>query len=107
MLAVYETVDLGLVNSLASLSVVRGEPSPLLLLRSNHPVFLIDPIHDDTVYIYHAFGVHALSLASVLEPLANALRTDEDNDAALTKALNAAAETTVKPILSTFSVERK
>ncbi|KAF8211309.1 hypothetical protein K438DRAFT_1807092 [Mycena galopus ATCC 62051] len=98
MLAVYETIDLGLVAMLAG---------QLGLLQGNHPVFLADPIHDDTVYIYHAFGVHTLHLGPVLQSLAVALREDDDDGTALGAALQKSAGTSVTPILTTFSVERR
>lgn len=103
MLAVYETIDLGLVSKLWSLS-----PELLDLLQGNHPVFVVDPIHDDTIYVYHAFGVHALHLEPVLQSLTSALRAnDDDVDATLTEALQQSTVTNVQPILSTFSVEKK
>ncbi|KAJ7742412.1 hypothetical protein DFH07DRAFT_980036 [Mycena maculata] len=99
MLAVYETIDLGLVSALAN---------QLELIQGNHPVFLADPIHDDTVYVYHAFGVHTLHLGPVLQSLAVALRaSDDDAGTALGAALQKSAGTSVTPILTTFSVERK
>ncbi|KAJ7095237.1 hypothetical protein B0H15DRAFT_774867 [Mycena belliarum] len=98
MLAVYETIDLGLIGCLTG---------QLELLQGNHPVFLADPIHDDTVYVYHAFGVHTLNLGPLLQSLAAALRAGDDDGAALGAALQESAGTSVTPILSTFSVERK
>ena len=105
MLAVYETIDLGLVSSLTKISKERRI---LDLLQGNHPAFLQDPIHDETVYVYHAFGVHALCLGQLLQSLANALRDDSSGDGgeALTDALDKVGGTTVRPILTTWSVER-
>ncbi|KAG7449333.1 uncharacterized protein BT62DRAFT_945513 [Guyanagaster necrorhizus] len=103
MLAVYETIDLGLVSNLWPLS-----PQLLDLLQANHPVFVVDPIYDDTIYVYHAFGVHALHLQPVLQSLASALRAnDDDADSTLAEALQQSTITNVQPILSTFSVEKK
>ncbi|KAJ7591256.1 hypothetical protein C8J56DRAFT_1136358 [Mycena floridula] len=108
MLAVYETIDLGLVSSLAGLSVRPGEVSPMSLLQGNHPVLLVDPIHDDTIYVYHAFGVYVLRLGAVLQGLATALKSEEDDaGAALEATLRTPTETAVQSILSTFSVERR
>lgn len=109
MLAVYETIDLGIVSSLSKISPTFTDPRILDLLLANHPVFLQDPIHDETVYVYHAFGVHALQLGQLLQNLANALRDDVSNDGgdALGSALEKAGGTTVQPILTTFSVERR
>ncbi|KAJ6599216.1 hypothetical protein DFH09DRAFT_1356311 [Mycena vulgaris] len=98
MLAVYETIDLGFIT------VLSGQ---LDLLQGNHPVFLADPIHDDTVYVYHAFGVHTLNLGPLLQSLAVALRAGDDDGTALGAALQKSAGTSVTPILTTFSVERK
>lgn len=109
MLAVYETIDLGLVTMLTEISPTLTDPKVLDLLRGNHPVFLQDPIHDETVYVYHAFGVHALQLGQLLQNLANALRDDISNDGgeSLATSLEKAGVTTVQPILTTFSIERK
>lgn len=108
MLAVYETIDLGLVSTLRQITVSPKEPPLLGLLSGNHSVFLTDPIHDDTIYVYHAFGVHTLNLGPVLQSLAVALRGDDDSaGTSLDAALQQSAGTSVQPILTTFSVERK
>lgn len=109
MLAVYETIDLGLASALAKVSPAKGDPPILDLLKGNHPVFLQDPIHDETIYVYHAFGVHALELGPLLQNLANALRDDISNDGneTLSGALEKAGGAGVLPILNTFSVERQ
>lgn len=109
MLAVYETIDLGLVSTLTKISPTFTDPRVLDLLQGNYPVFLQDPIHDETVYVYHAFGVHALQLGQLLQNLANALRDDVSNDGgeSLATSLDNAGCTTVQPILTTFSVERR
>jgi nucleoporin NUP82 len=104
MLAVYETIDLGLVSTLGQISTLSA--SPLIdLLQGNHPVFLTDPIHDDTVYVYHAFGVHTLDIGPVLRSLAIALRTEDDEN--LDARVQNSAGSSVYPILTTFSVERR
>lgn len=109
MLAVYETIDLGLFSALKRVSSSSTDSTSAVdLLRGNHPVFLPDPIHDDTVYVYHAFGVHALYLGTMLQSLASALRDDDDDvDTGLTESLKKCGGTDVQPILTTFSVERK
>lgn len=102
MLAVYETIDLGLIKNLRAISTMK----PLLnLLQGNHPVLLRDPIQDDTVYVYHAFGAHALQLGSLLQNLAIALRDDTSNDGedTLGAALDRVGATTVFPIGTTLS----
>ena len=107
MLAVYETIDLGIITNLKKVSS-SSDPPLLDLLEGNHPVFLRDPIQDETVYVYYAFGVHALQLGGVLQALGAALRDDDnEGDDELTKAVEESGGTTVLPILSTFSVERK
>jgi len=114
MLAVYETIDLGLVSSLSRMSGLTTDSSSMTLLQGNHPVFHTDPIHDDTVYVYHAFGVHALYLGPMLQAFTAALRTamrdTEDGDTDGTELIGALLKcggTNVQPILTTFSVERK
>ena len=104
MLAVYETIDLGLVSMLS-----QSSASPLLdLLQGNHLTFIPDPIHDDAVYVSHAFGVHTLVLGVVLQNLAAALREDDETDGtSLTAALQNSDGSEVHAILNTFSVERK
>ncbi|KAJ8481252.1 hypothetical protein ONZ45_g15367 [Pleurotus djamor] len=106
MLAVYETIDLGLVSSLKSIDPLPGQPPTLDLLQANHPVFLQDPIHYDTVYIYHAFGVHSLRFASVLKSLFAALNASDEDDPAVASHLAESSLTEVRPLLYTFSVER-
>lgn len=105
MLAVYETIDLDIISTLSRVSAPAKDQKIMDLLVANHPVLHLDPIHDDTAYVYHAFGVHVLSLAPVLQNLALALK--EEDDEAFTKALQKSGSTSVQPILSTFSVERK
>ncbi|CAL1701451.1 unnamed protein product [Somion occarium] len=109
MLAVYETIDLGVISMLKKVTSTPSGPSILDLVDGNHPVFLRDPIQEETVYVYHAFGVHALQLGGLLQTLAAALRDDSSNagDDDLTSAVEKSGGTTVLPILTTFSVERK
>jgi len=108
MLAVYETLDLGLVSMLSQCSAPPSEPPILDLLQGNHLLLLPDPIHDDTIYVSHAFGVHTLMLGPVLQSLAIALREDDDSENnSLKTALQKSEGTDVHPILNTFSIERK
>ncbi|KAI0375777.1 hypothetical protein BV20DRAFT_16076 [Pilatotrama ljubarskyi] len=110
MLATYESIDLGIVATLKNASALRSN-SLLDLVQGNHPVFLGDPIHDDTIYVYHAFGVHVLQLEPLLKGLAIALReaNDETGSGAgsLEASLEKVAQTDVQPILLTFSVEQQ
>lgn len=104
MFAVYETIDLGVISMLKTPSSTAN--SLLDLLQTNHPVILPDPIHDDTLYIYHAFGVHSLEFGDLLRSLATALRADDDGTT-LSNMLEKSVGTHVSPILSTFSVQRR
>ena len=103
MLAVYESINLGLLESLSQTS--SDGQSEISLLEGNHPVFLLDPIHDDTVYVYHAFGVHIVNFGPVLQHLANALK--EEKEERLTSALGKKCHSLVRHILTTYSVERR
>lgn len=106
MFAVYETIDLGVISMLKTPS--SSDDSLLDLLQANYPVILADPIHDDTLYIYHAFGVHSLEFGDLLHSLVTALRVDDDDDGiALGDVLEKSVGTHVSPILSTFSVQRQ
>ncbi|KAG6837957.1 hypothetical protein H0H93_008351 [Arthromyces matolae] len=108
MLAVYESVDLGLVSSLNKFTTLPGQIPLRDLLQGNHPVFLLDPIHPEAFYVYHALGVHGLSIGPVLQSLSAALHTDEESwSASLEATLKNSAGTTVQPILTTFSIERR
>jgi nucleoporin NUP82 len=101
MLAVYETVDLGIVSLLST------EPSSLELIRGNYPVIYPDPIHDNTVYVYHAFGVHSINLEQILSSLAEMIRLDDGTGTLLLKALEQPVHAYVQPIVTTFSVEQR
>ncbi|KAJ4473481.1 hypothetical protein C8R41DRAFT_888262 [Lentinula lateritia] len=103
MLAVYECIDLGLVSLLSSPSSAQGSHSALDLIQGNYPVFSVDPIHSDTIYVYHAFGVHALYLRPTLEILFSALHPS----GTVSEFSELSSATAVQSILSTFSVERK
>ena len=109
MFATYESIDLGVVSTLTKAS--DSESTPLLdLMQGNYPVFHPDPIYNDTVYVYHAFGIHALYLGPVVKSLAAILREDDietevgDEERALMRATK---KTEVQPVLLTFSVEQK
>ena len=103
MLAVYETIDLGLIEVLST-----TQPSSLNLIQSNYPVFLPDPIHGDTVYVYHGFGVHAIHLYKMLRALSNALHSVSSSaENALLATFRGPASTEVQSIVTTFSVERR
>ncbi|EMD40644.1 hypothetical protein CERSUDRAFT_148888 [Gelatoporia subvermispora B] len=105
MLAVYEIIDLGVVSTLKKITTRQSEPSLLGLLSGNYPVFLPDPIQDDTVYVHHAFGVHALQLAPLIDFTKTASRLQDSATSAST--LKNSAGTNVFPLVSTFSVEHR
>jgi nucleoporin NUP82 len=103
MFAVYETVDLGILTMLN-----KTDPSLLDIIQGNHPVFVPDPIHGDSLYLHHAFGVQVLNFRVLLEGLAVALQDEnDDKDGALQEELKKEQGVEVTQILSTFSVERK
>jgi len=103
MLAVYETIDLGLIEALST-----TQPPSLDLLQGNSPVFLLDPIHGDTIYVYHGFGVHAILLYKMLHTLSSALHSISNGaEDALLTALRSPVSAEVQPIVTTFSVERR
>jgi nucleoporin NUP82 len=103
MLAVYETIDLGLINALST-----TQPPSFNLLQGNHPIFLPDPIHGDTVYVYHGFGVHAIHLNTMLRALSNALHSiSSGTENALLAAFRSPSPAEVQSIVTTFSVEKR
>lgn len=104
MFAVYESVDLGLISMLGEPSTER---SSLDLLQANHPVLYGDPMHDDRVYVAHAFGVHALDFGELLQCLSAALRADDEKGSLLVQALEKSTATHVTAVLDTFSVQRR
>ena len=110
MLAVYESIDLGIVSSLRKSSAPRGQ-SLLDLIQGNHPSFLLDPIHDDNAFVHHAFGVHALNVGGLLKSLAGVLRDSNDSEvncgSGMEVGLESVKSTDVQPVLSTFSTEHK
>ncbi|KAI1796250.1 hypothetical protein LXA43DRAFT_989000 [Ganoderma leucocontextum] len=110
MLAVYESIDLGIVSSLKKSSPPAGQ-SLLDLIQGNHPSFLLDPINDDNVYVHHAFGVHVLNVEALLKSLAGVLRDSNDSEANSNSGMEVGLEnvkgTDVQPVLSTFSTEHK
>jgi nucleoporin NUP82 len=100
VLAVYESVDLGLYSLLST------DPPAISLLKANHPVILPDPIHDDVFFVYHAFGVHSINLSKIVSSLSEALQEDDTGEALL-ETLKQPALSQVRPILTTFSVETR
>ncbi|KAI5479721.1 nuclear pore complex, nucleoporin 88 family protein [Pseudohyphozyma bogoriensis] len=99
-LAVYETIDLGLF---------QGLPEDSTALIANHPTIIKDPLYPDTLYVYHAFGVHCLLLTNWLDAVADITNTTEDDDEKLQKeverTLRAQKPTDVLWILKTVSLD--
>ncbi|KZT65994.1 hypothetical protein DAEQUDRAFT_730757 [Daedalea quercina L-15889] len=108
MLAVYETIDLGIVSTLQQVSALASQRL-LDLIDGNHPVLYPDPISQDTVYVHHAFGIHALQFESLLRSLALALRDDSSDKGggSLDTSLQACKGTEVQPLISTFDIESR
>lgn len=115
MVAVYETIDLGWLSMLSRMTSSEpvswlGRPeatskSLLELLQVNHPVFVVDPIYPDTIYLYHAFGVYCLNMSHWLQPLARSLRGDVSHQ--VEKLVNESIGTEVTCLLDTFSQDSK
>ncbi|EJD01179.1 uncharacterized protein FOMMEDRAFT_110790 [Fomitiporia mediterranea MF3/22] len=102
-LTAYETIDLAIVSSVLSTSD-SSNTTGLQLIEGNHLTFYADPIHDDTIYAYHAFGVHVLNLNAIFENLAAAMKEEDEN--VLKDTMQHSTNTTVQPILVTYSVEQ-
>jgi nucleoporin NUP82 len=117
ILAVYETIDLGLLSQATSSSPSPSSsdsrsrsPSPPSLktvLARSSPSFFLDPLYDDTVYISHAFGVHCLSMRNWIDGLRTALgggnKGDEDGSLALGEFFERAVGTEVVRVVDTVS----
>ena len=68
-LTVFESIDLGICDALRNAQckdVVEAT-------SRNWPVFQVDPVYSDTVYVAHAFGVHCLWLRGWVSTLLGAL----------------------------------
>ncbi|KIY49501.1 hypothetical protein FISHEDRAFT_65459 [Fistulina hepatica ATCC 64428] len=104
MLAVYESIDLGLTAYLQGLSSTAALWD---MLSTNHPIFCQDPINPSVVYVAHTIGVHRLDLGPVFHSFIEGLNREDDDDAELMSVLDHPANTKVLPVLSTFSVERR
>ncbi|WFD30213.1 hypothetical protein MSPP1_001230 [Malassezia sp. CBS 17886] len=67
-LVVYETIDLALTT--------LGRAPFAQLVEQNGMNLVSDPLYPDTVYVTHAFGVHAVCFADWTTPILAALDTD-------------------------------
>lgn len=80
-LLVYETIDLGLLDTLEDVSLPPGL-STSDALSSNHPVFVKDPLYEDIVYVYHQLGAHCLAVRKWTQPYLKALSHKAGSDSA-------------------------
>lgn len=99
----YETIDLGIISQVLSSSKSPGSCLPELIER-NHVTFYPDPIHDDTIYVYHAFGVHVINLNAVFQSMASTM--EEENEKKHRDGVSDSAYSTVRALFSTYSTER-
>ena len=99
MFSVYETIDLGTLSQLEGMS----DEAKMEILEKNNVTFYPDPIHNDTIYAYHAFGVHVLNLSPIFQHLAAAIK--EENEDAVNKLMQKSANTSVQAIVNTYSVQ--
>lgn len=93
-LLVYETIDLGILDTALENGVTSQSAASDVLLDkvgSNRPCFVRDPLYADTIYVYHALGAHCLGFATWTAKLIEALNmpsqdeldNDANNDASL------------------------
>ncbi|GJJ07282.1 hypothetical protein Clacol_001482 [Clathrus columnatus] len=99
VLVVYETIDLGIVSTIIRSESVKAKENkpdkPLQMLEKNWPVIVADPIYQDTVFIYHTLGVHALNLTHWLQPLVKSMQTGVDEMIENVVKKNIATEVTI------------
>ena len=91
----YETIDLGLLPSInASASNLDVDPT-----------VVVDPLYDDTLYVYHAFGVHCIVLRRWMDALSEALSIKEEDkrDTELDRFFGRAIESEVVMVVDTRS----
>ncbi|KAJ9476840.1 Nuclear pore complex protein [Pseudozyma hubeiensis] len=82
-LLVYETIDLGLLDTAIDNGITSPSAASDLLLSkasSNRPRFVRDPLYGDTVYIYHAFGAQCLGFATWIPKLLDALNKPSQDE---------------------------
>jgi nucleoporin NUP82 len=77
-LAVYESIDLGLLPELKNAPGHSGSiESRYTVLVNDPPAILRDPFDNTTFFVHHALGVHRISLAPWINGLTAALNADE------------------------------
>lgn len=96
-LDVFETVDLGFLSTLQ-----RNNARVADALQSNWPTLVHDPLYNDTIYVYHDFGVHCLLFRPWLEPLARAFQK-HSTQLDLEALLDSLPGTDTVCVLDTFS----
>lgn len=109
-LAVYETIDLGLVAAL-------GSAGPSITFEDeNFPTIFRDPLYSDTLYVHHALGAHCLLLSPWLDALSAIVGTSTQDDgeevveklqSEVERVLRQQQATEVLWILKTISVDSK
>jgi nucleoporin NUP82 len=110
IMAIYETIDLGLASILDESKVEET-------LNDNWMTMVKDPLYVDTIYIYHALGTHCLILSKWLESIINLMTSVEEDQLELgegaeegqfqievERGLKSIAATDVLWILKTISV---
>lgn len=98
VMLVYESLDIGLIDQLQQIEGIQVAET----LESNRVSLVPDPIHNDSVFVYHAFGVHSISLSTWLEPLTSSLAKNE-GQSALEGILAASKPAAVKTELVTMT----
>ncbi|KAG8901716.1 hypothetical protein FRC00_005120 [Tulasnella sp. 408] len=104
ILSVFETIDLGIFTT-----VSHGQA--LNLLSDNYVALSVDPLRPQSVFAYHAFGVHLLDLRTWMDLLSSAMHKanaiGKKAGMNLADALSQVPGTQVKWVLDTFSDEEK
>ncbi|KIO30221.1 hypothetical protein M407DRAFT_20688 [Tulasnella calospora MUT 4182] len=104
ILSVFETIDLGIFTT-----VSHGQA--LNLLSDNYITLSVDPLRPQSVFAYHAFGVHILDLRIWMDLLSSAMykanAIGKKAGMNLADALSQVPGTQVKWVLDTFSDEEK
>jgi nucleoporin NUP82 len=92
-LVVYETIDIG-----------RGM-NPNRSIMGNYPVLVIDPVLSCILYVYHAQGIHSISLVNSIWPLSRA--TSKGDVMAIEALLSRRMHSDVREVMSTFCQSRR
>ncbi|SPC65387.1 uncharacterized protein UHOD_00514 [Ustilago sp. UG-2017b] len=82
-LLIYETIDLGLLDTAIDNGVgSQSTASDVLLdkMASNKPCFVRDPLYGDTLYVYHAFGAQCLGFATWASKFIEALNVPSEDE---------------------------